>query len=94
MCSVNMTSVRFAFSAYAGEPVILFDEIEDYELWRHLLLLLGGKLPFSYDLKGQSPRIMYPHKLKKVILTSNKTYDEFTNDSALKRRYVRCPMDA
>ena len=35
---VNMTSVRFALSAYTGEPVILFDEIEDYELWMHLLL--------------------------------------------------------
>ena len=58
-----MNSVRFTLSAYAGEPVILFDEMEDHETWRHLLFSLGVKLPFSYDVKGQSPRIMYPHNL-------------------------------
>ena len=47
-----MNSVRFALSAYAGEPVKLFDEIEDYATWCHLLLFLGGKLPFSYDVKS------------------------------------------
>ena len=90
---VNMNSVRFALSGYHGEPVILFDEIEDYGQWRHLLLSLGGKLPFAYDVKGCNPRIMYPHKLKKVVLTSNMPYDAFTQDGAFRRRYIRCPMD-
>ena len=44
----------------------------------------GDKLPVFYDVKGQSPRIMYSHTLKKVILESNKIYDEFTNDNAFK----------
>ena len=83
-----MKSVRFALSGYKGEPVILFDEIEEYEIWRHLLLSLGGKLPFSYDVKGQCSRTLCPHKLKEVILTSNIPYDEFTSDSAFKRRYI------
>ena len=30
---VNMNSVRFALNGYKGEPVILFDEIEEYESW-------------------------------------------------------------
>ena len=90
---VNMDSVRFALSGYNGEPVILFEEIEDYVMWRHLLLSLGGKMPFSYDVKGQTPRIMYPHKLKKVILTSNTPYEDFTQDAAFRRRYIKCPMD-
>ena len=88
-----MDSVRFALSGYNGEPVILFDEIEDYVMWRHLLLSLGGKMPFTYDVKGQTPRIMYPHKLKKVILTSNTVYEDFTQDAAFRRRYIKCPMD-
>ncbi len=85
---VNMQSVRFAFSDYNGEDYVLFDEIEEYAPWRYLLLSVGSNLPFKYDVKCGKSKVCHSRKIKKVFVTSNTTYQNFSDDAAFKRRYV------
>jgi hypothetical protein len=85
MC--NMNSTRFCLDGYNGEKVIILDELENYQTWRAVLLGLASGLPFKYDVKGETPKVLYTNLLHRVLVTSNEDYPE---DPPFRRRYINC----
>lgn len=86
--SVNLSTDRFQFDGYQGEPVILLDDYRNNFRYDYLLRVLNGS-PFSVEVKGGRAIAQWI----KVVITSNipleKQYPDLRkeNRNALYRRF-------